>query len=161
MLEGFIKSLPIGSRLLAIDYGSKKLGIALSDISLTIASPLTVINRINLNKDIEQIVKLIKEHAVAGLVVGLPISMDGIEKEACEAVRLFVDKFLKRYPLPIYFQDERLSTRAATRVLVESNINRRKRDLIDDKIAACFILQGALDKINNYKNNHDRNCNPD
>jgi putative Holliday junction resolvase len=154
-LEDFVKSLEQNRRLLAIDYGSKKLGIALSDISLTIASPLTIINRINLSKDIDAIMRLIKEHQIVGLVFGFPITMDGIEKQACQDVRLFTTKFLTKHQIPIYFQDERLSTRAATRVLIESNINRKKRDLIDDKIAACFILQGALDKINYYKNKHD------
>ena len=154
MIEHFIKLLEVNQRLLSIDYGSSKLGVALSDISLTIASPLMVINRVNINKDIAAIIKLITEHQIVGLVVGLPVSMDGKEKEPCVSVRLFINKLLAKYQIPVFFQDERLSTKAAQRMLIESNISRKKRDLIDDKIAACLILQTTLDTINNFKNNH-------
>lgn len=148
-LASFVKLLALDNRrLLGLDVGSKKIGVALSDVSRVIASPMTIINRINIKKDLKAIMDIIQEFEITGLVLGFPLMMNGIEGQACINLRAFAAKLNDKCNIPIFFKDERLSTSAANRVLIESNIKRKKRNLLDDKIAACFILQGALDQIN-------------
>jgi len=146
-LRDFIATIKPNKRLLALDVGVKKVGLALSDNSLTIASPYGLITRTNFKDDVKKIANILDEFEIAGLVIGLPITMNGQEGDSCVRTREFVKKILDKIDIAIYMQDERLSTQAATRILIETNINRKKRELLDDKIAACFILQGVLDKI--------------
>ena len=136
-----------GSRLLGLDIGTKTVGLALSDPSYTVASPLQTIRRTKFTRDAHAIEAVISEHAVGGLVVGLPLHMDGSEGRACQSVRQFATNLLERIDLPLAFHDERLSTAAVERMLIkEADMTRKHRAKIVDKAAAAYILQGALDQ---------------
>ena len=136
-------------RLLGLDLGSKTIGLALSDITWRIASPLETIWRRKFTVDVERLFALVDEHAVGGLILGLPINMDGSEGPRCQSVRAFADNVLARRDLPIVFQDERLSTAAVQRMLVEEmDSTRKRRAEVVDKLAAAYILQGLLDRLN-------------
>lgn len=139
--------LPSGKRLLGLDVGTKTVGLALSDPSLTVASPLQTIRRTKFTRDAEELEAIISEHGVGGLVVGLPLNMDGSEGRACQSVRQFATNLLARNDLPLAFHDERLSTAAVERMLVkEADMTRQRRAKVVDKAAAAYILQGALDQ---------------
>ncbi len=140
--------LPAGKRLLGLDVGTKTVGLALSDPSLTVASPLQTIRRTKFTRDAEELEAIISEHGVGGLVVGLPLNMDGSEGRACQSVRQFAANLLARNDMPIAFHDERLSTAAVERMLVkEADMTRQRRAKVVDKAAAAYILQGALDHV--------------
>ncbi len=137
--------LATGERLLGLDVGSKTIGLALSDTTLTVASPMETIRRGKFAADAERLRRIIAEQGVGGLVVGLPINMDGSEGPRCQSVRQFAQNLLARVTLPLAFWDERLSTAAVTRTLLEADMSRKRRAETVDKLAAAYILQGALD----------------
>ncbi len=135
-----------GQRLLGLDIGSKTIGLALSDVLLMLATPAKTIKRTKFTPDAEQLVALIAEQNVGGLVLGLPVQMDGEEGPACQSVRQFAENLLGLIDIPIAFWDERLSTNAVERVLInEVDMTRKRRAEVIDKMAAAYILQGALD----------------
>jgi putative Holliday junction resolvase len=138
-------SLGRDQRLLGLDLGSKTIGLALSDVSRTIATPLLTISRTKFTKDIKELFDVVDSKDVAGLIIGLPVSMDGTEGPRCQSVRQFATNLLALRDLPIAFWDERLSTAAVTRTLLEADTSRRRRAEVVDKMAAAYILQGALD----------------
>lgn len=143
-----IKShLKKGERLLGLDLGSKTIGIALSDINLTIATPMETIKRLKFTKDADRLITIIKEQKVGGIVLGLPINMDGSEGPRCQSTRQFGKNMLDKVSIPITYWDERLSTVAVTRTLLEADTSRKRRGELVDKMAASYILQGVLDKI--------------
>jgi len=136
------------SRLLGLDVGSKTVGLALSDVTLTIATPYRTLRRTTFARDAEDLVRAIGEHGVGGLVIGLPVLMDGSEGARCQSVRQFAANLLERVDIPIAFWDERLSTAAVERMLIrEADMSRRRRAQVIDKAAAAYILQGALDAL--------------
>ena len=136
-------------RLLGLDLGSKTIGLALSDITWRIASPLETIRRRKFAIDVERLFALVDEHDVGGLVLGLPFNMDGSEGPRCQSTRAFADNMLALRNLPVIFQDERLSTAAVQRMLVEEmDSTRKRRAEVVDKLAAAYILQGLLDRLN-------------
>lgn len=137
-----------GQRLLGLDLGSKTIGIALSDVMLTIATPMETIRRTKFTKDAERLLSIIAEQNVGGLILGLPMNMDGSEGPRCQSTRQFAVNIGTKTPLPIAFWDERLSTIAVTRTLLEADTSRKKRALVVDKMAASYILQGVLDFTN-------------
>ena len=140
--------LAAGKRLLALDVGSKTVGLALSDVTLTVASPMETVRRTKFSRDAATLVRIIEENDVGGLVVGLPVSMDGSEGPRCQSVRQFAANLLEHVEIPIAFWDERLSTAAVERILVgEADLSRRRRAAVVDKVAAAYILQGALDVV--------------
>ena len=140
--------LETGDRLLGLDLGTKTIGLALSDVTLTIASPLETIRRVKFTLDVEKLESLIDEHEVGGLVLGLPVSMDGTEGPRCQSTRQFATNLLERRNIPLAFWDERLSTAAVERILVgEADMTRKRRAQVVDKAAAAYILQGALDSL--------------
>ncbi len=139
------RNMPSGQRLLGLDVGKKTIGLALSDITLTIASPLETIKRTRFGDDAERLGRLIEEFAVGALVIGLPINMDGSEGRRCQSVRAFAANLMARIDIDICFWDERLSTRAAERMLIDADLSRQRRGELVDKTAAAYILQGALD----------------
>ena len=146
-LQDLKAQLPTGLRLLGLDVGTKTIGLALSDPSLTVASPLQTIRRTKFTQDAQALEAIISEHGVGGLLVGLPLNMDGSEGRACQSVRQFAANLLERIDLPLAFQDERLSTAAVERMLVkEADMTRTHRAKVVDKAAAAYILQGALDQ---------------
>lgn len=133
---------------MGLDLGTKTIGMALSDVSRTVATPFDTIRRVKFTKDAELLFSLLDKHEVAGLVVGLPVEMDGGEGARCQSTRAFVANLLKLRPdLPVAFWDERLSTAAVTRTLLEADASRRRRAEVVDKMAAAYILQGALDSL--------------
>ncbi|WP_032112172.1 Holliday junction resolvase RuvX [Candidatus Paracaedibacter symbiosus] len=143
-----LKELKSGkNRLLGLDLGEKTIGLALSDITWFISSPLEVIRRSTLENDYKALQKVINDFSVAGFVIGLPLNMNGSEGPQAQKARAFIDALLTVIDIPVYFWDERLSTVAVTRTLLEADLSRKKRAQVVDKMAATFILQGALDRF--------------
>jgi putative Holliday junction resolvase len=137
-----------GRRLIGLDPGSRTIGVALSDVQLTIATPLETIRRTRFSRDAEHLCRLIATHDVGGIVIGLPVSMDGREGPRCQSARQFARNLLEVVDLPVAFWDERLSTAAVERMLIEeADMSRKRRGRVIDKLAAAYILQGALDAI--------------
>lgn len=134
-----------GERLFGLDLGEKTIGLALSDVLRTVATPFETLPRGKFTADAEALITLIKNHNVAGLVIGLPLNMNGTEGPSAQSARAFARNFEKKHELPILFWDERLSTTAVTRTLIEADVSRAKRKEVVDKMAAAFILQGVLD----------------
>jgi len=140
--------LPKNTRLLGLDPGAKTIGLAISDPGLTVASPIETIHRRKFRDDAAALIRLIEERGVGGLVIGLPINMDGSEGPRCQSVRQFAANLLERIEIPVVFWDERLSTAAVERFLVEeADMSRKRRGEVIDKMAAAYILQGALDAL--------------
>ena len=146
-LNEILQHLRRDQRLLGLDLGTKTIGLALSDVSRTIATPLETIARKKFTQDAELLWKFVDKYDVGALVLGLPISMDGSEGPRCQSTRSFAANLLKIRDIPIAFQDERLSTAAVTRTLLEADASRARRAELVDKLAAAYILQGALDAL--------------
>lgn len=141
-------ALPRGQRLLGLDVGAKTIGLALSDALLMTASPLDTVRRTKFGRDADALLAIVAEREVGGLVVGLPINMDGSEGPRCQSVRQFAANLLARADMPLAFWDERLSTAAVERLLIEeADLSRRRRGQVVDKMAAAYILQGALEAM--------------
>jgi len=141
-------AVPRGARLMGLDLGSKTIGLALSDAGFAIASPLETLKRKKFTADAQTLKKLIDEHKVGGLVLGLPVNMDGTEGPRCQSTRQFAANLMEKFDIAIAFQDERLSTAAVERVLIgEADMTRKRRGEVVDKMAAAYILQGALDAM--------------
>ncbi len=157
----FAERLAEAGPLLGLDVGTKTIGIALSDRRRRVASPLETLRRTRFADDARRLCALIDAHAVAGLVVGLPLNMDGSEGPRAQSVRAFVrnlgdnlkdslrDNLREKGDLPVLLWDERLSTVAAERALLEADASRARRRQVIDKVAASLILQGALDRLAN------------
>jgi len=144
-----LEALATRARLMALDVGEKTVGIALGTTALALASPLETIRRTRFAADAQRIFALADEHGVDALVVGLPVNMDGSEGRRCQSVRQFAADLLARRDIAAAFWDERLSTAAVTRAMIEADLSRRKRAEAVDRLAAAYILQGALDRIRN------------
>jgi putative pre-16S rRNA nuclease len=138
-----------GQRLLGLDLGEKTIGLALSDTSLSVATPLKTLKRGKFASDAAALRILIAEHAIGGLIVGLPLNMDGREGPSSQSARAFARNLAAISPVAIAFMDERLSTAAVTRTLLEADASRRRRKELVDKMAAAYILQAALDRMKN------------
>lgn len=136
------------NRLMGLDMGEKTIGIAISDAGRTIATPYKTLKRTKFSRDAEELLALAEERQIGGIVIGLPLNMDGTEGPRCQSVRQFAADLGQQTELPIAFWDERLSTVAVTRTLLEADTSRARRRQVVDKMAAGFILQGALDRLN-------------
>lgn len=135
-------------RLLGLDVGSKTIGVAISDLTRQVATPLQTIARTRLHRDLERLSAIGAGHAIGGVVVGLPVSMHGAEGPRCQSVRQFAADLARHTGWPVAFWDERLSTRAVARMLIdEADVSRRRRRQVIDRLAAAYILQGALDRL--------------
>jgi putative Holliday junction resolvase len=143
----FVASLPAGARLFGLDLGTRTIGLAVSDQGHRIASPLETIGRVKFSKDVAKLLDLAARNNVGGLVMGLPINMDGSEGPRAQSTRAFCRNLKPLTALPLIFWDERMSTAAVTRTLLEADTSRRRRDEVVDKMAAAFILQGFLDRL--------------
>lgn len=147
-IEDLHRALGSNRRLLGLDVGGKTVGLALSDGILMVATPLMTLRRTKFARDVAILQGVIVEHGVGGLVIGLPVSMDGTEGPRCQSVRQFARNLLALIDLPMAFWDERLSTAAVERMLIdEVDMSRRRRRQVVDKLAAAYILQGALDAL--------------
>lgn len=141
-----------GQRILGLDVGDRTVGVAASDLLLMTAQGVETIRRETLEKDLSRLDELMREYDATTLVVGLPRNMNGTEGERCEVVRAFADAIKEKRPdAEIVFQDERLSTVAATKSLIAADVSRKKRKKVIDKMAAVFILQGYLDSLSATK----------
>ena len=145
-IEALVASLPKGARLLGVDLGTKTIGLALSDVERRIATPLETLKRTKFTPDADAIRRVVDRFGVGGLVVGLPLNMDGTEGPRSQATRAFVRNLKPLVQIPVAFWDERLSTMAVTRTLMDADASRARRGALVDKMAAAYILQGALDR---------------
>ena len=146
-LQDLAARLPRHSRLMGLDLGTRTIGLALSDLARSIASPLSTIRRKKFTADCEALLALAREHEVGGFIVGLPVNMDGSEGPRAQATRAFVRNLAQKTDIPVSYWDERLSTAAVTRTLLEADASRARRAELVDKLAAAYILQGALDRL--------------
>jgi putative Holliday junction resolvase len=142
----FRTALPQGGRLLGLDVGTKTIGTALCDAGWTIASAAALIRRSKFTKDLEALQVLAKAQSVVGLVIGLPLNLDGSDSPRTQSVRAFA-RNLEPLGLPILLWDERWSTQAVTRTLLDADASRARRAELVDKMAAAYILQGAIDAL--------------
>ena len=147
-LEEILPRLPRLGRLMGLDLGTKTIGLALSDVERRIATPLETIRRVKFTQDAKRMIELAAEHEVQAFVIGLPLNMDGSEGPRAQATRAFIRNCAPLTQLPFIFWDERLSTAAVTRSLIEQDASRAKRADVVDRMAAAYILQGALDRLN-------------
>ncbi|CAN5272602.1 Holliday junction resolvase RuvX [soil metagenome] len=140
--------LPRGAPLMGLDTGEKTIGVAVSDGAWMIASPLELIRKTKFTDDAAALFKLMESRGAKGIVIGLPLNMDGTEGPRCQSARAFARNLIRLKDLPIAFWDERLSSAAVNRVLIsEADVSRSRRAELVDKMAAAYILQGALDRL--------------
>jgi len=144
-------ALPDGLRLLGLDLGEKTIGLALSDRLLTVATPMQTLKRGKFGADAARLDIIISEQQVGGLVVGLPLNLDGSDGPSAQSARAFARNWAGRSEIPLIFWDERLSTMAVTRTLLDADASRKRRGEVVDKMAAAYILQGALDRLRHIK----------
>lgn len=149
----FAEALPQMQALAGLDLGDKTIGVAVSDSFLSVATPLETIRRKKFGVDAEALLAIIAKRSIGGLVLGLPRNMDGTEGPRCQSTRAFARNLTRLTDLPISFWDERLSTVAAERALLEADTSRRRRAEVIDHVAASYILQGALDRLRHLKAN--------
>lgn len=147
--------LPAGATVAGLDLGTHTIGVAVSDRSLSFAHPRPVITRKKFTLDAERLLEMMQADAVAAIVIGLPVNMDGTEGPRAQATRAFVRNMARHTDLPFAYWDERLSTVAAERALIAMDVSRRKRDARIDSAAAAFILQGALDRLRSLEQQRD------
>ncbi len=146
-IEDFKAAVAPGQRLIGLDLGTKTIGVALSDTMRTVATPMVVLKKAKLKEDVAALQAIIDEHGVGGIVLGLPKNMDNSEGPRAQSTRAFARNIEERLGLPVLMWDERLSTAAVTRTLIEADASRKRRAEVVDKMAAAYILQGALDRL--------------
>ena len=147
-IEDLPRLLAPEARLLGLDVGTKTIGLALSDVTRSIATPYHTVRRTKFTEDAKVIQEAVKEHQVGALVIGLPINLDGSEGPRAQSTRAFARNLAARIEVPMVFWDERLSTAAVKRHLIEAGASRKRRAQVIDRMAAAYILQGALDRLN-------------
>jgi len=152
VFEEFAAALPARRALIGLDLGDKTVGVAISDLMGTVATPQETVRRKKFTLDAARLLEIIKDRDVGGIVLGLPRNMDGSEGPRCQKTRAFARNLGRLTELPIGFWDERLSTVAAERVLLEADTSRKRRAEVIDHVAASYILQGALDRMGHLRN---------
>jgi len=143
----FAATLPRGQALAGLDFGEKTIGVAVSDTLRSIATPLETIRRTKFTADAARLLEICSARRIGGLVLGLPLNMDGSEGPRVQSTRAFARNLSRLTELPIAYWDERLSTVAAERALLEADTSRARRREVIDHVAAGYILQGALDRL--------------
>jgi len=146
-LRALKSRLRAGERLMALDLGTRTIGLATSDLSFTVATPLTTLRRVKFTADATALLELATREAIGGFVLGLPLNMDGSEGPRAQSTRAFARNLAQLSEIPIVLWDERLSTAAVTRTLLEADTSRKRRAEVVDKLAAAYILQGALERM--------------
>ncbi|MBN9888423.1 Holliday junction resolvase RuvX [Salipiger abyssi] len=150
-IEDFAAALPPMRAIAGLDLGTKTIGVALSDRLLTVATPLETIKRKKFTEDAQRLQAILSAREIGGIVLGLPRNMDGSEGPRCQSTRAFARNFAQLWDGPLTFWDERLSTVAAERTLLEADTSRKKRAELIDHVAASYILQGALDRLRHLR----------
>ncbi len=146
-LPAFAAALPRAGALAGLDLGAKTIGVAVSDRTRTVATPLETIRRRGFGRDAARLLDIAEGRQIVGFVLGLPFNMDGSEGPRCQSTRAFARNLSRLSALPIAYWDERLSTVAAERALLEADTSRARRAEVIDQVAAGYILQGALDRL--------------
>lgn len=146
-IAAFRAALPLMRPLVGLDLGTKTIGVAISDVLWSVATPLETIARKKFIRDAEALLAITTSRSVGGIVLGLPKNMDGSEGPRCQSTRAFARNLSNLTDLPIFFWDERLSTVAAERALLEADTSRKRRAELIDHVAAAYILQGVLDRL--------------
>lgn len=146
-IEAFAEAIKPRQPLIGLDLGTKTIGIAVSDALHLSATPIETLKRIKFTSDAARLLKMIAERNIGGIILGLPRNMDGSEGPRCQSTRAFARNFTKLCEVPIGFWDERLSTVAAEKALLEADTSRKRRAEVIDHVAASYILQGALDRL--------------
>ena len=146
-ISEFLAALPQGRAICGLDLGDKTIGIAVSDLRRSVATPIHTVRRVKFTTDAAQLLAVLTERNVAGIILGLPLNMDGSPGPRVQSTQAFARNLVKLTDLPITFWDERLSTVAAERALLEGDTSRKRRREVIDQIAASYILQGALDRL--------------
>ena len=144
-----LAAIPPAGKLLGLDLGTKTIGVAISDAMRYAATPLETIKRSKFTQDAERLIALAAENQAVAIVLGLPLNMDGSEGPRVQSTRAFARNLSQKLDLPIVFWDERLSTAAVTRMMIDADLRRDRRAEIVDKLAASYILQGLLDRLRN------------
>ncbi len=147
----FVADLPAAQAIAGLDLGAATIGIAVSDSFRAIATPLQTIRRRKFREDAARLLAVADNRSLAGFVIGLPLNMDGTEGRRCQSTRAFTRNLARLTNLPIVFWDERLSTVAAERLLLEADTSRKRRGEVINHVAAGYILQGALDRMQNLR----------
>lgn len=149
-VEDLAERLPAKARLIGIDLGTKTIGLAISDVERRLASPLKTLPRTVFQKDADALVANFAEFEVGGIVLGLPFDLEGREGKRAQSTRAFARNLATRTDLPIAYWDERFSTAVVLRSLIDNDVSRARRAEVVDKMAAAYILQGALDRLSSY-----------
>jgi len=150
-IDAFAAQVGHAASLMGLDLGTKTIGVAISDRLQTVATPRETIKRKKFGIDAGAIDRLIADNQIAGIVLGLPMNMDGSEGPRAQSTRAFARNLTARIAVPIFFWDERLSTVAAERALLEADMSRKKRADVIDNVAASYILQGVLDRLSHIR----------
>jgi putative holliday junction resolvase len=146
-IAAFLHALPANRAVAGLDLGTVTIGVAISDLRRSVATPIEVIRRVKFTADATRLLALLAERGAAGIVLGLPLNMDGTSGPRVQSTQAFARNLERLTPLPIVYWDERLSTVAATRALLEADASRKRRAAVIDQVAAGYILQGALDRM--------------
>ncbi|WP_291727124.1 Holliday junction resolvase RuvX [Leisingera sp. F5] len=152
VFEDFAAALPPMNALMGLDLGTKTIGVAVSDRIGAVATPLETVKRKKFTLDAARLLEIIQAREINGILLGLPRNMDGSEGPRCQSTRAFARNLMQLTDLPIGFWDERLSTVAAEKALLEADTTRKRRAEVIDHVAASYILQGALDRMRHLKN---------
>ena len=150
-IEGFVDALPRHAALAGLDLGTKTIGVGVSDHMQRVATPLETLRRKKFGTDAQALLAIFAKREIGGVILGLPRNMDGSEGPRCQSTRAFARNFSQLWTGPIGFWDERLSTVAAERALLEADTSRKRRAEVIDHVAASYILQGALDRLGHLR----------
>ncbi|MXQ06984.1 Holliday junction resolvase RuvX [Alphaproteobacteria bacterium GH1-50] len=150
-IADFAGRLPSFGALMGLDLGTETIGVAVTDGMRSVATPLETIRRKKFGIDADRLLAIAGDRAITGIILGLPLNMDGSEGPRCQSTRAFAQNLSGRTDLPIGFWDERLSTVAAERALLEADTSRKRRSEVIDHVAASYILQGALDRLSHME----------
>lgn len=146
-ISEFLAALPPGRAICGLDLGDKTIGIAVSDLRRTVSTPIHVIRRTKFTEDASALLAILTDRNICGIILGLPLNMDGSAGPRVQSTQAFARNLIKLTDLPITFWDERLSTVAAERALIEADTSRKRRREVIDQVAAGYILQGVLDRL--------------
>lgn len=150
-LNAQAQEIPVMQAMMGLDLGTKTIGVAVSDGMQSVATPLETVKRKKFTQDAERLLKIIAERNIGAVVLGLPLNMDGTEGPRAQSTRAFARNLEKLIEIPITFWDERLSTVAAERALLEGDTSRKRRSEVIDHVAASYILQGVLDRLGHLR----------